>query len=184
MFWNKTTREARRQVVLDELIDMDPDRRRRRLELAVAEGDVRANEVDEALRMVSRLDAVRIMDIAGTRGGASSESESSSGDAIGAGPVPQSKPRLQRRQESRRRGRASRIPQEFAAGAQSPEKIAALRRANRALGTRPRRSRLATVVGIEVPPPAEPKESEATSVATAPDAAIGSSAPDISWLRP
>ena len=63
MFWSKTGREARRQKVLDELLEIAPAERARRLEEAVAAGDVRAAEVEQALRLVDRLDAVRVMAI-------------------------------------------------------------------------------------------------------------------------
>ncbi len=63
MFWNKTARNSRRQQVLDELIDVPPEDRRIHLYRAVAEGDVRAREVEQALRLVSRLDSLRQMEI-------------------------------------------------------------------------------------------------------------------------
>ena len=63
MFWNKAARNARRQQVLDELIDVPAEDRRIHLYRAVAEGDVRAREVEQALRLVSRLDALREMEI-------------------------------------------------------------------------------------------------------------------------
>jgi hypothetical protein len=61
VFWNRTGREARRQEVLDELLELDPGQRQARLELAVAAGHVRASEVEETLRLVHRLDALRVM---------------------------------------------------------------------------------------------------------------------------
>ena len=63
MFWTRHSRDARRQKVLDELLDLDPGERRERLEAAVGVGDVHANEVDAALLMVNRLDALRVMTI-------------------------------------------------------------------------------------------------------------------------
>ena len=54
MFWSRSRREARRQRVLDELLVLDPEARRGRLEVAVVEGDVRAEEVDAALSLVHR----------------------------------------------------------------------------------------------------------------------------------
>jgi hypothetical protein len=51
-------------MVLDELLGLDPSERRGRLELAVAAGDLQVDEVDTALRMVQRLDALRVMTIA------------------------------------------------------------------------------------------------------------------------
>lgn len=64
MLWTQSRREARRQMVLDELLGLDPSDRRGRLELAVAAGDLQVDEVDTALRMVQRLDALRVMTIA------------------------------------------------------------------------------------------------------------------------
>ena len=69
MLWSKTGREARRQRVLDELIEIDPVDRPSRLQEAVTAGDVRANEVDQALRLVDRLDALRVMSIPHVDGG-------------------------------------------------------------------------------------------------------------------
>lgn len=63
MFWNRAAREARRQKVLDDLIELNPEERRLRMDQAVAEGDVRASEVEQALRLVTRLDALRVMTI-------------------------------------------------------------------------------------------------------------------------
>jgi len=45
------------------LLELDPEERSGRLEIAVATGDVRADEVDEALRLVHRLDELRVMTI-------------------------------------------------------------------------------------------------------------------------
>ena len=56
----KSRREERRQKVLDELFELDPAARRRRLDQAVAVGDVRPDEVDSALRLVQRLDALSV----------------------------------------------------------------------------------------------------------------------------
>jgi hypothetical protein len=61
MFWSRSGREARRRKVLDELLELDPQDRPGRLESAVAAGDVRADEVRDALQLVSRLDALRLM---------------------------------------------------------------------------------------------------------------------------
>lgn len=63
MLWSRSRREERRQKVLDELLELDPEERPGRLEIAVATGDVRADEVDEALRLVHRLDELRVMTI-------------------------------------------------------------------------------------------------------------------------
>jgi hypothetical protein len=69
MFWSKTGRETRRQKVLDELIEINPVDRPSRIQEAVTAGDVRANEVEQALRLVDRLDALRVMSIPHMDGG-------------------------------------------------------------------------------------------------------------------
>jgi hypothetical protein len=69
MLWSRNSREARRQKVLDELLEVEPADRPTRLQEAVAAGDVRANEVDQALRLVERLDALRVMTIPHVAGG-------------------------------------------------------------------------------------------------------------------
>jgi hypothetical protein len=69
MLWSRNSREARRQKVLDELLEVEPADRLTRLQEAVAAGDVRANEVDQALRLVERLDALRVMTIPHVAGG-------------------------------------------------------------------------------------------------------------------
>jgi hypothetical protein len=61
--WSRSRREERRQKVLDELLELDPEARPGRLQIAVAAGDVRGDEVDEALRLVHRLDELRVMTI-------------------------------------------------------------------------------------------------------------------------
>jgi hypothetical protein len=68
VFWNRAAQEARRQKVLDELIELTPDERRLRMDRAVTEGDIRPEEVAQALRLVERLDALRAMAIPGPRG--------------------------------------------------------------------------------------------------------------------
>lgn len=78
MFWNKGARTARGQQVLDELIDVPAEDRRLHLYRAVAEGDVRAREVEQALRLVSRLDALRSMEIPSAYGVAKARGESAS----------------------------------------------------------------------------------------------------------
>jgi hypothetical protein len=67
VFWNRAAQEARRQKVLDELIELTPDERRLRMDRAVTEGDIRPEEVAQALRLVERLDALRAMAIPGPR---------------------------------------------------------------------------------------------------------------------
>lgn len=85
MFWSRGRRQARRQKVLDELLGLEPAERRQRLQQAVVAGDVRPGEVDQALRLVARLDAVRIMTLP-IADGVTRRAE------IGAEPVGQSAP--------------------------------------------------------------------------------------------
>ncbi len=59
MFWTRARREARRQKVLDELLELDPGDRLERLDLAVAAHELRPDEVGPALHMVERLDRLR-----------------------------------------------------------------------------------------------------------------------------
>ena len=61
MFWPRGRREERRQRVLDELLTLDPGNRHARLDLAVASHELRAEEVEPALRLVERLDRLRDM---------------------------------------------------------------------------------------------------------------------------
>jgi hypothetical protein len=63
VFWTRSGRDVRRQRVLDELLDLDPADRQGRLDIAIAAGDIRPNEVEYALRMVHRLEALRVMTI-------------------------------------------------------------------------------------------------------------------------
>lgn len=56
-------RAERRKKVLDELIELDPAERRRRLDDAVTAGHVRENEVEGALLLVHRLDVLRVMTV-------------------------------------------------------------------------------------------------------------------------
>ena len=76
MFWTRPSREARRQKVLDELLELSPDERPARLEGAVAAGDIRADEVHAVLALVKRLDALSVMTpypVSGTPGGVAPE---------------------------------------------------------------------------------------------------------------
>jgi hypothetical protein len=59
----KSRREERRQKVLDELPELDPAARQSRLEQAVAAGDVRSDEVESALRLVQRLEALSVFTV-------------------------------------------------------------------------------------------------------------------------
>jgi hypothetical protein len=63
VFWKHSRREQRRQKVLDELMGLDPSERQERLNRAVALGDVQAGEVESTLRLIERLDALRVFTI-------------------------------------------------------------------------------------------------------------------------
>jgi hypothetical protein len=63
VFWKRSNRDERRQRVLDELFVVKPAERRERLDRAVAAGEVRADEVESTLRLVERLDALRVFTI-------------------------------------------------------------------------------------------------------------------------
>jgi hypothetical protein len=63
VLWTRNSRRERRQKVLDELLSLDSVGRAERLEVALAAGDIRSDEVDEALRLVHMLDAVRVMTV-------------------------------------------------------------------------------------------------------------------------
>ena len=94
MFWPRGRREERRQRVLDELLTLDPGNRRERLDLAVASHELRAEEVEPALRLVERLDRLREMrvppgghlpgreNVPGSRSAAASMSVSGPGEAV------------------------------------------------------------------------------------------------------
>lgn len=63
MLWSRSDRDARRQKVLDELLEMDAEHRRRRLDLAVASGEVHSDEMMATMQLVTRLDALRLMSV-------------------------------------------------------------------------------------------------------------------------
>ena len=66
MFGKRENRASRRQRALEELLWLDPVERERRAIAAVASGDFTADEVEASLRLVSRLDALRAMDLPGS----------------------------------------------------------------------------------------------------------------------
>jgi hypothetical protein len=192
MFWKKTEREARRQRVLDELMELEPEGRRRRLDAAVAEGDVKQGEVEQALRLVERLDALRVMNIPGSREdeepastadaepaeGEPAEGEPADADAQAA-PL---KSRMRRRQRARRRARAIEMTLVAATAEQALEKVVAIRRAGRAAGPRRRRGRMGPARRVA------PRLPDAgVMVGPSESAAAPASAeqwPNIAWLRP
>jgi hypothetical protein len=203
VFWNRAAREARRQKVLEDLIDLTPEERLLRMDRAVADGDVRAEEVDQAIRLVGRLDALRVMTIPGPRGAATD------------GPTPDQLPEQSESASTTTTRKLSRRARRRAAIAVTPELIeasrraavaplrhssareAAVRKANRAIGSpRRRRLRFAAALAARTPavaalsaPVAVPADaSEASEVAFAMAAVADTKQeeqwPNIAWLRP
>ena len=170
VFSMKSRREERRQKVLDELPELDPAARRGRLDQAVAAGDVRPDEVESALRMVQRLEALSVFTIPpiGGRPGPTTPSidrpDAEPGAvavsvdllAIGSGAA---------RAEAARRRVARDRP--------------ALRTGAAPHSSRGRRGRAAPRGITAVPLAAVPVQGD-----PAPDAARVESGPSIAWLRP
>ena len=207
MFWNRAAREARRQQVLDELIELAPEARQARLDRAVAEGDVRAAEVDQALRLVGRLDALRVMTVPGTRRTAPSPEET----AVEPPQPAPTKTAARPKRRSRRRVAVQVGPNPPAALAddelatrpsRATTQAASLRKAGRAIGGSPRRRRVRVVAMGQPQTPAmaaleiaaeaadaaqAPEEARAQAVyamAAAPATLQEEQWPSISWLRP
>jgi hypothetical protein len=84
VFWSRTSREARRQEVFDELLELDQSQRQARLELAVAAGHVRPTEVEETLRLVHRLEGLRVLTLHPGSGRASGEALPEAVNALAA----------------------------------------------------------------------------------------------------
>ncbi len=203
MFWNRAAREARRQKVLEDLIDLTPEERLLRMDRAVADGDVRAEEVDQAIRLVGRLDALRVMTIPGPRGAATA-TDVAKPDQLPepSESVTTTTPRkLSRR--ARRRAAIAVTPELIEASRRaavapirhSNARDAAVRKANRAIGS-PRRRRLRFAAALAAMNPAAlpapitaPADaSEASEVAFAMAAVADTRQeeqwPNIAWLRP
>ena len=205
MFWNRVAREARRQKVLEDLIDLTPEERLQRMDRAVADGDVRAEEVDQAIRLVGRLDALRVMTIPGPRGAATATD----------GPKPDQLPEPRESASTTTTRKLSRRARRRAAIAVTPELIEASRRtavapmrhsstreaagrkANRAIGSpRRRRLRFAAALAARTPAvaalsarvavPAEASEASevAFALAAVADTKQEEQWPNIAWLRP
>ncbi|MGD0018179.1 MAG: hypothetical protein ABSD62_02910 [Candidatus Limnocylindrales bacterium] len=197
MFWNRAAREARRGKVLDDLIELTPEERRLRMDLAVAEGDVRAGEVEQALRLISRLDALRVMTIPGTREAAPSIGAKAD-EPTGLAPLEAVNEPPKR---ARRRVAIDVTPEPL--GARVPEAVlprrnrsiareVAVRKASRAIGGSPRRRRLRLAASVRAQAPtraaisaevAGPADAQ-LAVAPAPEASSEEQWPSISWLRP
>lgn len=60
MFWH-SRRPSLREQVLNSLIDVDPDRRRPLLEQEAGRGVIDPAEVEDALRLVQRIESLRYM---------------------------------------------------------------------------------------------------------------------------
>ncbi len=84
MFWSRTGREARRQRVLGELLELDPNQRQAFVDRAVAAGDVRRGEVEEVLRIAHRLEGLRVMTLDPSSGRTSGHDPVSAADAMPA----------------------------------------------------------------------------------------------------
>ena len=205
MFWNRAAREARRQKVLEDLIDLTPEERLLRMDRAVADGDVRAEEVDQAIRLVGRLDALRVMTIPGPRGAATAT------DAANPDQLPEPSelaPIATTRKLSRRARRRAAIavtPELIEASRRaavapmrhSSVRDVAVRKATRAIGS-PRRRRLRFAAALAAVNPAvsvlpapvtvPAAASEASDVAFAMAAVADTKQeeqwPNIAWLRP
>jgi hypothetical protein len=186
---------------MDELVELGPEERRARLERAVAEGDVRAGEVEQALRIVGRLDAVKVMTIPGLSGGRVSYAA-----GLDEGPEAVSAEETAHQSEVVRSGgrhaRAARraaidiaaetmgfqgepggIAAEVTARPSRTVAAAHMRKAGRAVGGSPRRRRMrraAAARGSRIRTALEPV---AQPVTGKPDAAE-EQWPSIAWLRP
>jgi hypothetical protein len=196
VFWNRAAREARRQQVLDELIDLNPEERRLRMDRAVAEGDVRAGEVEQALRIVARLDALRVMRIPGAR-----DEAPPMGAQTEAPPGPLSLEAVTKPSRSARRRVAIEVASELidvpvrgvraSRRSRAIAREAAVRKAVRAIGGSPRRRRLRLAASVQARTPAAaavPDEMAAApaapfALAAAPETRPEEQRPDISWLR-
>lgn len=203
MFWNRAAREARRQKVLEDLIDLTLEERLVRMDRAVADGDVRAEEVDQAIRLVGRLDALRVMTIPGPRGAATAP-DAAKPDQLpepGESATTTTPRKLSRR--ARRRAAIAVTPELIEASRRaavapmrhSSPRDAAVRKATRAIGS-PRRRRLRFAAALAAmnpavlpaPVTAPAGASEASGVAFAMAAAADTRQeeqwPNIAWLRP
>jgi hypothetical protein len=212
VFWNRAAQEARRQKVLDELIELTPDERRLRMDRAVTEGDIRPEEVAQALRVVDRLDALRAMAIPGPR----SEAAPVVANAEETVEPEPAKPAAQLSRHARRRAGVK----DSAEVVGGPVRKSSTRRGNRAIareaagqttirvaGGSPRRRRLRLAASASASAAAAADRTGAAAPTSGPlvaaTAAVGSVEPDsglaaatqleakseehwpsISWLRP
>ena len=203
MFWKRSRREERRQKVLDDLLAMDPTARRGRIDQALAAGDVHADEVDSALRLVDRLDALsvftvrpngaapdRVTSVDGRPGRRKSRAAASAPTVSLTGAARAKSPRLKplavpigSDPERARHWLASdAIPMD---ALESAKRLAARDRAARKAGAAPlsaRRGRTrAELAGSPAEPLAEPVPIRGEP---APEGSRDESWPSISWLRP
>ena len=189
--------------MLDDLIDLNPEERRLRMDRAVAEGDVRAGEVEQALRIVARLDALRVMRIPGVRDEAPSINATTQAppEPLALEAVTKPAPSASRRVAIEVAPESIDIPLPGGGSTRRGRAIArqaAIRKAVRAIGVSPRRRRLRLAASAQVRTPAvaaAPDDMAAVpdEMAGAPDAPFALVAapetgseeqwPDISWLR-
>lgn len=141
MFWSRSGREARRRKVLDELLELDPQDRPGRLESAVASGDVRAEEVQDALQLVGRLDALRVLTLPSQglktalpgavrihpapAAGDDTSSESIAAEPAGSETTVEAVPEARARRRRRSRGRATVASEEATVELAAPVDIGA-----------------------------------------------------------
>jgi hypothetical protein len=196
----------RRQNVVDDLVELNPGERRSRIDRAVAEGDIRADEAEQALRIVGRLDALRSMTIPGTRASAppAVAKADESFEALDSLELASVKPAPRR--AMKRRGRRvgiavapdpsepSALPGVTTQTRRSITRDLAVRKASRAVGGPPRRRRLRLVASVAARTYATTATTASSGEAGSPDASVGTAAaaearpeeqrPSISWLRP
>lgn len=203
MFWNRSAREARRKKILDDLIELTPEERRLRMDQAVAEGDLPAGEVDQALRIVSRLDALRVQRVSVVPEAVPSAGEKADERPKSASTQTPAKPA----KKARRRGSVEATPEPTEAAVlgspsrrrnrSGPPEVA-VRKTGHGIGGSPRQRRLRLKASVA----AKTAATASTSVDTAgladtagpADAPLATDTvsetkpeenwPDISWLRP
>lgn len=209
MFWKKSHHEESRQKVVHELLSMDPAERRGRLDRAVAEGKVNADQVDSMLRLAERLEGLRNFTIhpdeAEAGAAPASDEVIPAGDGLLTGeavvvptPVAHRTPRNGPPRPRKKRVGAPVAPdpeqaRRWLAAASMP--LDALEAASRLVArdkaARKRRSAVASSPepeAREVPeeePPAQPEPAPSASIEIEPgEPTADENWPSISWLRP
>jgi hypothetical protein len=206
VFWNRAAREMRRQNVVDDLVELNPGERRSRIDRAVAEGDIRADEVEQALRLVGRLDGLRSMTIPGTRAsappaGAKADEALEALESLELASVKPA-PRLAMKRRRRRvaisvapdPSEPSALPGVTTQSRRSITRDVAIRKASRAVGGSPGRRRLRLLASVAARTHATTATTASSGEAGSSDVSAGTTAaaearpeeqrPSISWLRP